>query len=129
MPWCGFVYMTVLINMEIHILQFRELVLYFDSFFSILPTSLWNTCFLMLVDLFGPILNFLVFFLFPSFYVLLSNRFPHFDIPMLLPRLFFFWPHPHHMEVPEPGIKSEPQLQPMPQLQQCWILNLRWAGN
>ena len=32
---------------------------------------------------------------------------------------FFYWPHPWHVEVssliPWPGIKSEPQLQPMPQ--------------
>ena len=28
-----------------------------------------------------------------------------------------------HMEVPGPGIKSEPQLQSEPQLLQCWILN------
>ena len=28
------------------------------------------------------------------------------------------------MEVPRPGIQSEPELQPMPQLQQCRTLNL-----
>ena len=31
--------------------------------------------------------------------------------------------HLWHIEVPGPGIESEPQLQPKPQLQQCWILN------
>ena len=40
---------------------------------------------------------------------------------------FFFSPlfqvYLWHMEVFRPGIKSELQLQPMPQLQQCWILN------
>ena len=37
--------------------------------------------------------------------------------------LFLFWPHLRHMEVPRPGTESELQLQPMPQLQQCQILN------
>ena len=33
------------------------------------------------------------------------------------------------MEIPGPGIESEPQLPPMPQLQPCQILNpLHWAG-
>ena len=43
-----------------------------------------------------------------------------------LPGLFFFflilWPHPRHMEVPRPGIKSEPQLQPLKQPLQCRTL-------
>ena len=41
----------------------------------------------------------------------------------------FIWPHPQHMEVPWPGMKSEPQLQPTPQLWQSWILNPQhsWA--
>ena len=45
------------------------------------------------------------------------------------PFLFFnFWPHSQHMEISWPGIKSEPQLQPMPQPWQCWIINLLfWA--
>ena len=30
--------------------------------------------------------------------------------------------HPQHVEVPRPGVKSKPQLQPMPQLQQYQIL-------
>ena len=35
-----------------------------------------------------------------------------------------------HMKVPGPGIESEPQLQPVPQLRQHWILNpLCWAGD
>ena len=34
-----------------------------------------------------------------------------------------FWPHPWHMEIPGPGIKSELQLRPMPHLWHCWILN------
>ena len=34
------------------------------------------------------------------------------------------------MKVLGPRIESEPQLQPMPQLQKCWILNLLcWAGD
>ena len=36
---------------------------------------------------------------------------------------FLFWPHWQHMEVPGPGIESEPQLQPAPQLQQCQVPN------
>ena len=28
-----------------------------------------------------------------------------------------------YMEVPRPGIRSEPHLQPMQQLWQCWVLN------
>ena len=35
-----------------------------------------------------------------------------------------FWPHPWHVEVPQPGIEPTPQLQPAPQLWQCKILNL-----
>jgi len=43
---------------------------------------------------------------------------------------FFFWPHPQHMDVPWPGIKSKLQLRPRPQLQQCWILSsLGHSGN
>ena len=37
---------------------------------------------------------------------------------------FLFW----HMEIPGPRIKFELELGPMPQLQQCWILNL-WPGD
>ena len=37
---------------------------------------------------------------------------------------FLSWPHLWHMDISGPGIKSKPQLQPTPQLQQCWILNL-----
>ena len=36
--------------------------------------------------------------------------------------LFCLWLHPRHMKIPGPGIKSEPQLQPTSQLQQCQIL-------
>ena len=32
------------------------------------------------------------------------------------------WLHLQPMEVPGPGIESEPLLQPMSQLRQCWIL-------
>ena len=35
----------------------------------------------------------------------------------------FFGPPPWHMGVPGPGIESELELQPAPQLQQHWILN------
>jgi len=41
-------------------------------------------------------------------------------MPFFLP----FWPHPWHLEVPGPGIKSEPQLQTTRQQRQHWILNL-----
>ena len=34
-----------------------------------------------------------------------------------------FFGHTHSMEVPRPGIESDPQLWPMPYLQQCQILN------
>ena len=37
---------------------------------------------------------------------------------------FLFLLHLRHMEIPCPGIKSKPHLQPTPQLQQCQILNL-----
>ena len=36
--------------------------------------------------------------------------------------LFIYsWPHSRHTEVSGPGMESEPQLQPTPQLQKCWI--------
>ena len=42
------------------------------------------------------------------------------------PNLFilfcFLWPHPQHIEVPRPGMESEPQLLPSPQLWKCCIL-------
>ena len=37
--------------------------------------------------------------------------------------IFFFLAAPIANEVPRPEIKSKPQLRPMPQLQQCRILN------
>ena len=37
--------------------------------------------------------------------------------------LLFFSAAPWHMEVPRPRFRSEPQLQPAPQRQQCQILN------
>lgn len=46
--------------------------------------------------------------------------------------LFLLWLHPRCVIVPGPGIESEPQLRPMPQPQQCWILQptaLGWASN
>ena len=44
--------------------------------------------------------------------------------------IFFFKLHPRHVEVPRPGTRSKPQLQSMPQLQQCQILNpLCWAAD
>ena len=54
-----------------------------------------------------------------------QSRVPLPAIPAALWNLcfIFFLFRPRHMEVPGPGIKSEPQLQPMPQLQQHWILN------
>ena len=38
--------------------------------------------------------------------------------------LFSFLAAQQHMKVPRPGTESETQVQPVPQLQQCWILNL-----
>ena len=35
----------------------------------------------------------------------------------------FFQPPLWHMEVPRPGSEPEPQLRPLPQLWQHWILN------
>ena len=32
------------------------------------------------------------------------------------------------MEIPRPGIESELYLQPMPQLQQCWVLLIHCTG-
>ena len=41
-----------------------------------------------------------------------------------------FFPHSQHMEVPQPGIKSKPELQPTMQLWQRWIVNLlHWPGD
>ena len=45
----------------------------------------------------------------------------HFYFPTFSP---LFQLHLWHMEVPRPGNESEPQLQSMPQLQPCQILNL-----
>lgn len=36
---------------------------------------------------------------------------------------FFFPPHLWHVEIPGQGMENEPQLGPMPQLGQRWILN------
>ena len=44
--------------------------------------------------------------------------------------LLALWPHPWHPYVPAPGVESEKQLWPIPQLRQCWILNLLFhSGN
>ena len=41
----------------------------------------------------------------------------------------FLWQHLQHMDVPGPGIKPEPQMQPVPHLWQSQILNpLHYAG-
>ena len=37
---------------------------------------------------------------------------------------FYFWLHPQYVDVPRPGIKPSPQLQPVSQLWQHWTLNL-----
>ena len=57
--------------------------------------------------------------------------------PIYIWNSFFFLsflPHPWHMEVPGPGIESEPYLWPISQLQQCQILKplhqaRDWTGN
>ena len=48
-----------------------------------------------------------------------------------MPAFFFFfqWPHPRHMEIPEPGIESELQLQPPPQLRLDSFNPLHQAGD
>ena len=55
-----------------------------------------------------------------------QNHYCWFAFPLFF---FFFFGHPMAYGVPGPGIRSKPQLQPKPQLWQCWILNpLCWAG-
>lgn len=49
----------------------------------------------------------------PRYFILFS------DISFYL----YFGPHQQHMEVPRPGIKSKPEVQPKPQLQQSQIHN------
>ena len=44
-------------------------------------------------------------------------------IPLLATKSFFFLPFFGLWGVPRPGIRSELQLQSIPQLRQCWILN------
>ena len=39
-----------------------------------------------------------------------------------LSNIFILWPHSKYMKIPRPGIESKPQMWPMPQLQQHWIL-------
>ena len=39
---------------------------------------------------------------------------------------YFFFGHPMAFGFSGPGIRSEPQLQPTPQRQQCWILSPLW---
>ena len=34
-----------------------------------------------------------------------------------------FWPHTYYLEIPRPGIKSQVQPQPRPQMWQCQIVN------
>ena len=45
---------------------------------------------------------------------------------------FFFLAYPQHIEILQPGIKSEPELRPRPQLQQRWIFTplhgVGWDG-
>lgn len=41
----------------------------------------------------------------------------------------FIWLHPWHVEALSPGMELTPQLQPVSQLQQHWILNpMRYTG-
>ena len=47
----------------------------------------------------------------------------HFSFFFLPPFFFFFQLHPQHMNVPRPGMKSEPELPLTSQLQQHQILN------
>ena len=46
-------------------------------------------------------------------------------VVLYLVQVFFFFQllHLWHMEVPRPGTESEPQLQPMPQLERRWIFS------
>ena len=52
---------------------------------------------------------------------------PHFPMPVFF--FFFLWPHLRHMEVPRLGLKSEPQLLPVPQPWQhhIWATSLIYA--
>ena len=43
--------------------------------------------------------------------------------------VFYFWLPPVVSGVSRPGIRSKTQLQPMPHLWQCWILNPPWGWN
>ena len=62
-----------------------------------------------------------------------SDKFLHWKVTLFLLSFFLlfknlFWLHLWHVEVPGPGIKFKLQLWPVPQLWQCWILNLlHWA--
>ena len=61
---------------------------------------------------------------------LLVSPYVHQHLAFLISFLpfFLFKQHSQHMEFPRLRVKSEPQLWPVPQLQQCWILNpLCWA--
>ena len=52
-----------------------------------------------------------------SFVKVLEN----FRFLLVLHFIFYLQLHLQHMEIPGPGVKSELQLWPMPQLQQHWI--------
>lgn len=51
----------------------------------------------------------------------IPNKLNHNVFAFLFVCFLVLWPYLWHMEVPRPGIESEPQLQSMP-LQQHWIL-------
>ena len=57
--------------------------------------------------------------------VFYNSQIIYFLVLFFQPILFYFiflWLHLWQMEIPRPGIESELQLQPTPQLWQCWIL-------
>ena len=55
----------------------------------------------------------------PPFFIIL----PYFISFLLFIYFFLFWPSLQHMDSPRPSMEFEPELQPTPQLQQCWLLN------
>ena len=80
---------------------------------------------LIFADLYFPMLFFfcLRWFFFLFFSVFFFPFFFFFCLRCFFFFFFFFAPHLWHMKVPRPEIKSKLQLWPIPQLQQCWILN------
>ena len=78
-----------------------------------LPTNVMSLCLLTFFCRFGEDLPLLLSMTF-------KDPLPHFATSIII---FCPPPPPKAYGVPRPGIKSKQQLQPKPQLRQCWILN------